>query len=142
MKHEYVALKTTTLSATAETVTVQQPASGAKDVYFVDALVHSSVAATLTIERDGTAATTTTLTPVKTNSWIPTATATAFHTSNAGSGTAVSNAIDIPANTNVTIDLSSFNLLGAGTAKNLTLKTNSITGTVKIRIKWEERSNP
>src|SRR5574342_237649 len=81
----FIATKQTSLSGAAEVITVQQPASNAKTVSFIGAYVDCSVACTITLERDGSAATATTLTPVALNSG--TATATAWSGSDVGAGT-------------------------------------------------------
>src|SRR5437016_4831410 len=84
----YVANKTTALSAAAEVITVQQIAAGTKTLQFVSASVDSTVVTAITIERDGTAATSTALTPAQVNPVIGVvATAKAWSASNAGAGT-------------------------------------------------------
>src|SRR5690242_4256563 len=81
----FVAFKQTALAGTAEVITVQQPASGAKNVSFVAAYVDCSAVCTITLERDGTAATTTALTVVQVNpDFNVAATANAFSASNVG----------------------------------------------------------
>lgn len=135
----YTVMKTTSLSGAAEKVTVQQPSTGAKRVRFLTAVVYCSVACTVTMSRDGTAATGTALTPVALSSAYPAATATGWHTSNAGSGTALSPAFPLVAGATQVFDISGIELSGSSTAKNFSVATNSITGTAMIQIFWREQ---
>ena len=134
----YCAAKTTALTGAAEVITIQQPATGSRSVAFRGASIYSSVEAALTLERDGTAASSTTLAVVKLNASADTATATAWSSSNVGAGTTLS-AYTVPAGGTLVLDLGGIWMLGDGTAKNLTLRTASITGTVKINVCWQEQ---
>ena len=134
----YEALKETALAAAAEVVTIQQPATGSRTVYFKEAYVYCSVACTFTVERDGVAAAGTALTVLLLHAGNPATAVTAWHTSNVGAGTTVSPTYALGAGDYIIIDLTRFVLVGDGTAKNLTVRTNSITGTVRIAIIWEE----
>ena len=138
-ENRFTLIKTTTLAAASEKLTVQQPASGAKSVFLLSASVYCSVACTATMTRDGTAATTTALTPVAISGiGAPATTTTGYHTSNVGAGTTISVAHVIPAGATVVFDLSGIHLRGNGTAKNFSIATNSITGDAKIQIIWRE----
>ena len=135
----YQALKTTSLSGAAETVTVQQIASGTKTIHFEVAWVYCSVACNFTLAQNGTAATSTTLAVSKVGTQ-PNATATAWSASNVGTGAYTSNAYQVPAGGTFTIDVSKLVLTrGGGTGQNLTIATNSITGTAEITIQWTEQ---
>jgi hypothetical protein len=134
----YVAVKTTKLNNAAEVVTVQQPATGARTVRFLGAWLDCSVACTATLERNGTAASSTTLATAQVNPSVGTAsTATAWSSSNVGAGTVIG-AYSIPGAGGIPIGLTGIDNVGNGTAKNLTIRTNSITGTVDIIFKWQE----
>jgi len=131
--------KVTALTAAAEVLTVQHPATAKKSVRFISALIFSTVAATVALERNGTAATSTAQAPVACNPAdvnVSTVEASGFNTSNVGTGTVI-NTYQIAANTYYQIDLSLFQL-PAGVADNLTLRTNSITGTVNLQILFRE----
>lgn len=129
--------KATTLSGAAEVVTIQQPASGSKKVHFAAAMVYCSVACVIEIERDGTAATGTAATEVALTPY-GTATAVGWHTSDVGNGTTI-NTFDVAAGSTVTVDLVGVMLAqGGGTGENLTLRSDSITGDIKITIVWRE----
>jgi hypothetical protein len=136
----FAAYKATTLSSAVEAVTVQQPASGSKTVRFEGAYIYCSAACVVTLSVDGTAATTTALTPVALarQATPATPTATAYHTSNAGSGTTLA-AYDIAAGGEKSLEKSGLTLFGDGTARNFTLKTNSISGSVRILVFWSEQ---
>lgn len=134
----YTASKTTALSGAAEVVTVQQAASSARNVQFVSAFVDCTVACTVTIERNGTAATATALTPAPANPDASAAVATAWSGSNVGTGTVITRA-SIPAGGSLVVDLSRIYFTGSGAGKNLSVRTNSITGTVDIVITWTEK---
>ena len=133
----YCATKTTALSGAAEVITIQQPATGARSVSFSGASIYASVETGLLLQRDGTAATSTALTPAKLNDSAEATAVTAWHTSNAGAGTTLA-AYTVPAGGTLVLDLNGLWLLGNGTAKNLTLRTASVSGTVKINICWRE----
>ena len=134
----YQALKTTSLSSAAETVTVQQFA-GTHTIKFEKAWVYCSVACSFTLSQNGTAATATTLTvsPVGTQ---PASSIHAYSGSNVGTGAYVSNAYQIPAGSTYLVDLSTMYLTkGGGTGQNLTVATSAITGTAEITIQWTEQ---
>lgn len=129
--------KATTLAGAAEVVTIQQPASDSKKVHFEAVQVYCSVACVIEIERDGTAATGTALTSVALTPY-GTATATAWHTSDVGNGTTIST-FNVTAGQTVTVDLTGVMLAqGGGTGENLTLRSDSITGDIKITTFWRE----
>jgi hypothetical protein len=134
----YCATKSTSLSGTAEVITIQQPATGAKYVRFSGASVYASVETGLTLERDGTAATSNTLTTAALSALSTASTATAWSASNVGSGTTLAT-YTVPVGQTLVLDLSNVWLIGDGTAKNLTLRTSAVTGTVKVNVCWEER---
>lgn len=132
----FAAFKATLLAATAEVITIQQPASDGKVVRIEAVEVWCDVACTATIERDGTAATTTALA----NSVITygTAAANAFSASNVGVGTVIT-VKDIPANVITPVSFpGGLYLAPTGTASNFTVRTSSITGNTKITLVWRE----
>lgn len=133
----YTVSKTTTLSSSAEVVTVQQPATGAMVVKFISAYIDSTAACTITIERSGTAATTTSLTPVGLSSNQAAATTTAYYSSDVGTGSVMTRA-SIPAGGSIVVDLTRFTMSGNGTSKNLTVRTGTCSGTVDIVITYTE----
>ena len=126
-------------SAGASVLTVQQPAASANSVEAVWAHIYCSVDCVVELERDGTAASTTGATEVGTSTNSPTQTATAFYDSNVGNGTTVDK-FTIPAEQTLAINLSAYKiwLIGVGTTKNFTLRTDSITGTVRMTMSWRE----
>lgn len=130
----YTYEKETSLSGAAETVTVHLPSTANKTVQFVGAEVHCSVACTVELKRDGTAPTTTAATVVPLNG-SPHPAATVFHTSNVGSSTHIKY-YTVAAGSSASIDLTD---KGLTVGKNLTLGTNSITGTARIYFQWRER---
>lgn len=136
----YVVTKQTALSAAAEVITVQQPTTASKQVNFKTAYIDCSVACGLTIERNGTPATTTTLAVGNVNLNETAASSKAFSSSNIGTGTVLAT-LSIPAGGSIVIDLSTIQFLqGADQGKNLTLRTSSITGTVNIIIGLTEQT--
>lgn len=84
----YMATRSVTLSGATDKVTIQQPASGARNVRFKGALVSCSVACTITLSQNGTTASTTALAVTPLN-LSPTPAALAFSASNAGNGTTI-----------------------------------------------------
>jgi hypothetical protein len=134
----YVAIKETVLAAAAEKVTVQQPTGASRQVNFTTADVYCSVACQITFQVNGTAATATTLAPVNLEGG-PSPTALAFSGSNVGSGTTLKSYY-ISAGSTFTFDISQFYLVRSSTgASNFSIGTNSITGTVRIQIEWQEQ---
>jgi len=137
---QFVAQKTTNLSGAAEVITVQQPASGPRTVEFRSAYIDCSVACTVTLERNGNAATSTStpVVPVAAGT-AQTATATAWASSNVGTGV-VLQVSTISAGGFLVFDLAGITLPPKpDLSQNFTLRTSSITGTVNITIKWTER---
>lgn len=137
----YTATCTLSVSGSAKACTVQQPASGARTVQFLTAYVHSTVAVSLTQERDGTAATANEVTEAAINPTEGgTPVANGFTDSNVGVGTVIagSSTIKVPADGTIVLDLADIQLRGSGTAKNYTIRTSAVTGTVTIVIKWQE----
>jgi hypothetical protein len=132
----FSAHKTTALSGAVEKVTIQSPASGGKRVRPIYATVRSTAAAVVTISRNGTAASSTTLAPFTLTKGA-TATCTAWHTSNAGAGTTVETR-SLAADQTETFNLSRHFWDGNGATQNLSIGTDSITATVNITIVWEE----
>jgi hypothetical protein len=137
-KH-YVAVKETTLSGAAEAVTIAQPATASGQVIWMDlATVYCSVACVVTVERGGTAASTTALTPTPMSAGLVAARAKAFHSSNAGSGAELGK-YRIAAGGEKTISLRGVRLRnGGGATEQLTVSTDAITGVARIQIKWAE----
>jgi hypothetical protein len=140
---QYSASKATSLSGAAEVITIQ--GNGSSDPAFnrltkVIALTSfdasCSVACSITLERDGTAATTTTLTPATLNAASPVATALAFSASNVGTGTVLAQ-YNVAAGGVLFVSLAGKELRTG--AQNLTVRTSSITGTVTVNLQWSER---
>ena len=135
-KARFSAYRAVTLAAAAEVVTVQQPASGSKTTVFEFADVYWAVVCEVTLERDGTAATGTAITAVGLGFTSSNVT-NAFHTSDVGAGTVIKVFV-LAAGETISIDLNGVVMQGDSTAVNLTFRTNSITGDVKIWVRWRE----
>lgn len=137
----YTVSKQTVLSAATEVVTIQQPASSARQVSFISAYFDCSVACTFTLERNGTAATSTTLAVNNINPGETAASTTAWSASNVGTGTVLAT-YNCTAACSIAIDLSGiiFSQSGSTTGTNLTLRSSTITGTVDIIFKYGEKS--
>lgn len=133
----YMASHTASLSSAVDAVTVQQPASGARQVKFSGALVRCSVACTITLSQNGTKASTTALAVTPLN-LSPTPASVAFSASNVGSGTTIYTYNIASGDTSDHwIVLEGFTL-APGQNSNLTLKTSSITGDTSIAIYFFE----
>jgi hypothetical protein len=134
----YTVQKTTVLSGAAEVITVQQPNTGSRKVFFQAAYVDCSVACTVTLERSGTAASATTLAVNNINVGEAAAKVTAFSGSNVGTGITLG-AYSVNAGGSLVIDLSAVQWnIGVNTT-NLTIRTSSISGTVNILIQLREQ---
>jgi hypothetical protein len=138
--NSYGVTKVTTLAGAAEVITVQGAmAAGTRlirTVSFKNFDVTCSVACTVALERDGTAATATALTINPLNNNMPASTAVAFSGSNVGGGTVLSN-YSLTAGQTISVSLAGKQLLQG--ADNLTLRTSSITGTTNINLTWDEK---
>jgi hypothetical protein len=141
-QNTHSASKATTLSGAAEVVTIQGNAAAnvrlAKQITFVGFDVYCSVDCTITLERDGIVATSTPLTPAATNSELPAATAQAFSSSNVGVGTVIGQ-YRISAGGTLPIKLTGKFLYLGG--ENLTIRSNSITGEIRINVQWNEEQS-
>lgn len=129
--------KSTVLAGAGEKITLQQPASLAKRVKVRAVSVYCSVACTVTLSRDGTAATTTAGTAVAVSADYGTAATTVFHTSNVGAGTTLGTSA-VPAGSTVTYDTFGWELNTASTARNYSVAVGSLTGTVILTMTWSE----
>lgn len=135
----YTASKNTVLAASAETITIQQPATNSRQVTFISVYVDSTVATTWTLSVNGTAASSTTLAVNNVNPSETAASSKAFSASNVGAGTTIGT-YGCAAACNLSIDLTGLTFpQGTGTATNLTIKSTSITGTVNIVFKFSEK---
>ncbi len=81
-----IVTRTSSLSSSAEVLTLQQPASGGKAITFKGIYIDTTVAVTVTLERNGSAASATALTPVYLN-FPGTPTLLAWRSSNSSGGT-------------------------------------------------------
>ena len=130
-----------TLSAAGTKFTIQQPATGAKQVRLEAATVYCSVACDLTQSQNGAAATSTagTASPV-----LPigrAALATVWTASNVGAGTPAGGILHLQGGvgTERTLELSSITMGNTGTGTNYTFVISSITGTANITLYWSEQ---
>lgn len=134
---DYVVVKESSLSSAAEAITVQQPAATAATVRFYSGWIDCSVTCTVTIERNGTAATATALTRTPLNNTGSTSKATAWSGSDVGTGTVIGK-FTLWGGGGVPLGLDGVILTGTGTTKNVTVRIASMTGTVHVDIRWSE----
>jgi hypothetical protein len=133
----FVAYREATLVAAAEVVTIQQPATAPANVWFDGLSVYCSVACAFTLERNGTAATATEITPAAITPGLA-AKAKAFHGSDVGTGTVIARYV-VPAGATVPVSVRGMKLRwNGGTGENLTIRTDAISGDVKILVRWGE----
>jgi len=85
----FYVFKKTTLSGTAESITIQQPTSSAKSIKVLSWWVHCSVACVANTKRDGAPPSGTALTVLQQDIDSPPSTVSAYYSSNAGNGTAL-----------------------------------------------------
>lgn len=134
---QYSAYRSVSLTSAAETVTIQQPATGARRVILVSASVYCSAACVPTFKRNGTAADINAMTVNTLTDAYRSPAAVAFSGSNVGSGTTLYS-YNVAAGSTATFDLSGIELRGNGATKNFSISTDSVTATVKIQILWRE----
>lgn len=119
--------------------TVQQPASNAKRLAILGFSIYCSAACIITQERNGSPASGSLITPVNVNpDWPASATFTAHHSSSSAGGSSIGGVIYVAAGTTVSVDTEMMFIIGAGTTRNFTIRTNSFTGTAQIVIKLEQ----
>lgn len=133
-QNHYVATATTTA------LTIQQPATNARDISFpangvAGAWVSCAAAQTVTLSWSGTAATSTAGTALMFPPSTTPASMTVWTASNVGSGT-TGPTYPVAAGGAQLIDLSFFHMGASGTGNNLTI---SSTGSCIISIQWTER---
>jgi len=134
----YTVERKSALVASAEVVTIQLPTAAiATSAAMLKAAVYCSVECEITLERDGTAATTTTLTPVLNYTNSVAVSANAYRSSNVGVGSVIAR-YTVAAGLTLPLDLGDISLLKKTTPENFTIRTASITGTAIIVIKWRE----
>lgn len=136
---QFTTTKTTSLTSAAEVLTVQHLATAKRSITFLTGYAYCSSDCTITLERSGTAATTTSNTIVNlnpNNTFSQGTSAQAFNTSNVGVGTVI-NTYNLTGGSFISIDLTYFQL-SSGLADNLTLRGNSITGTQTLQLTWKE----
>jgi hypothetical protein len=130
----FMATRSSSLSGSTEVITIQTASTATKMLHFRGVAISCSVACTATIERDGTAATATSFSIVPINQRYPASVATAYRSSDVGSGTVLA-VYDISAGGLLPIDLTDKYLYPG---ENLTVRISSITGTARITFQWEE----
>lgn len=135
---DYCVTWSTTLVVDAAGITVQQPASGAKNVRGQSATVYASSECAFSIEKNGTAATETVLTPWVGRDDIPqTPAALAYSDSDVGAGSSGPRHV-VPAGGTFPLSLRGVEMHGNGTAKNFTLRTETCSADLTFNICWEE----
>lgn len=133
---DYAFSYSTTVSSAAAVVTLQRDATGGKNPHMLGASLYCSVACTVTLERDGTPATTS-LDGSATKLWSSggsTQRAQAYSASNVGTGRVIGRYYICAACTTV-VDLSRLYLVSDG---NFTFRSSSISGTAAVNWYWEE----
>lgn len=134
----YTVERKSALVASAEVITVQLPTAAlATSAPMLKAAVYCSVECEITLERDGTAATATEITPVATGTIGETVSAKAYRSSDVGTGSVIARYV-VSAGLTLPLDLSDIALMRKATPENFTIRTASITGTAIIVIKWRE----
>jgi len=128
-----------TLSGAGTKFTIQQPATNAKQVSLVAAVVQCSVACDVTQSQNGTAATATAGTVNALLPIGPAAIATVWTASNVGAGTPAGGILSLAAGEHQTLDLTLMHMGNTGTGTNYTIAISSITGTANITLYWSEQ---
>jgi len=121
------------LSTAAEVVTIQHPASGSRRFFIEWVEIFCSVDCVVTVERDGTDATGGSNLTATTINQQETIAAEGFHTSNVGVGTVIKTKL-VPGNTSKALVYDAGLFMPTGADKNFTIRTDSITGKVRITI--------
>ncbi len=129
-----------TLTGSASSFTIQQATSGSKKIIFESANIYCSVACEVSQAQNGTAATATSSPVLQIQPVGPSPTATAWTSSNVGTGTSVGGILEVPAAGVAALDLSRiFFAKTATSSTNYTISVNGISGTVIITFYWSEQ---
>lgn len=133
-QNTYSIIDERTLSGAAGAVTIQQRSTAGRLLQFKWVTVACTVSCNVYLEKNGTAATGTAITPTPVNDSDAGTTPRfeAFHTSNVGAGTKLTPTYTVQANIPFTFDLDGVELQSPGTTKNLTLRIESMTGSYKV----------
>lgn len=134
----YSAYKETVLAAASEAISIQQPSGGSRNIYIDGIAVYCSVDCEFTIERGGTAATTTALTASILGRSAPAPIAQTFYSSNAGAGTETLSKYSVTAGSTVPISMAGLAMPRGGGGDTVTVRTSTITGTVRVIVRWTE----
>jgi hypothetical protein len=127
-----------TPTGAAVVVTIQQPSTGARQLVFEGGTIFCSVPCVPALEMNGTAATATPAGVIKLDTRAPSATAGVFTGSDVGAGTVI-NRYPIAAGGQTDILKSGLTLgVSTGVRQNLTIRTDAISGTVRILLMWSE----
>lgn len=139
---KFSAFKETTASAAAEVITLQLPARAGKRAEIGQLVVYCTVDTTVTIEVNGTTATTpdsVEITPTQLNLPGSLNVARAYSSSNSTGGT-VLDKITLFGESTLTLNLSDVVLpVNQPSPKNITIRLAAFTGTSRVKISWWER---
>lgn len=136
----YFVRRTATLSGAGDVITIVNPRTAAArgKVEIRGIYVSSSVAATVTAERDGATPAGTALTIEKHSKALPTSLSTAYYASTVGVGTVI-NSYPVSASPSfLSVPFEGVALPSDGTNSNFTIRVASMTGTITVFIEWEE----
>lgn len=141
----FTAIITSTPSSAASVLTVQHPANVNKTYKYWGAYMYCAAACTVALERGGTVATTTVLTPLNANPNNVNAqvsTANCYSASNVGVGS-ILEFYNLSAGQFISLDFFQSNNQGlyispSGILDNITLRTSSISSSCTLKLMWEE----
>lgn len=137
-QRKYYYQETFSLSGEVFSVTVQQPSTSPRPIQFTGAQVRCTAEVTVTLEKNGTAASNTATTSQVLDGRARSSTSVVYTDSDVGDGTdivvdkAVANELLVFTGSGLYIPAS------VGTQGNFTLKSNSITASCYVYIQWEE----
>lgn len=126
------------LVGAASVVTLQlDNTTTSKGAELLKAALYCSVESEFTLERNGTAASSTALTAVPLNTGMATAKVSAYRSSNTGVGTVMARYV-VPAGSTFLLDLTDVAILPMTSTSNVSIRTASLTGTCITVMKWRE----
>jgi hypothetical protein len=136
--YRYSVYREATLNAAAEVLTLQATGTTTRTIYLERAHIYCSVDCAITVEQAGAAATAT----LATSSGKNTATSAqgkAYYASDVGVGATLAKYDITGAGMGLVLDLSGLQFAsGTGATRNVSIRTSSITGTVRIVLTWAE----
>ena len=133
------AYREVTKSAAAEVFTLQLPPAASKKAQVEEVSIYCEADIDVTVELNGTSATSTYIVPTVVNGVGANAVASPYHSSNTTGGATIDKYY-VYGGTTAVVKLSGIVIpSGMTTPRNITFRTSSFTGALRVRVEWTEQ---